>query len=170
VVPAAAQADPNVDRGVQIARSKWPDSPCAGREQIDVTGPLFTDDGSPAFGLAHPDECRAEIVGTMSPSMLCRTTVHELGHLAGLDHTDAPGDVMNPASVAVPGCPVPFLSLREARGWARNYAMARLDNRRWLTCKRLAADSVRCLWRMQGLRTVTVTVTGDPTLPIVTVR
>lgn len=100
-------------RYLPVARAAWPDSPCAGRE--DVT---FGDPEAVAGGRAWADECRVVIVPDMFHGAgFCAALVHELGHLAGyydpvgvtrldgaVDHNHSP----DPASIMWVGAPLPI--------------------------------------------------------------
>jgi hypothetical protein len=86
-----------------IARAAWPASPCAGREQVHLASdvalraqaPAIVGPGESLNGMAEPDTCEVWMASEMSARTFCTVLVHELGHLAGRGHTDAPGDVMN---------------------------------------------------------------------------
>jgi hypothetical protein len=41
--PASAYDDATLTKAENIARAQWPGSPCAGREQVDVTDALVND-------------------------------------------------------------------------------------------------------------------------------
>jgi hypothetical protein len=86
-----------------IARAAWPGSPCAGRENVHLAGdvalraeaPAIAGPGEALNGMAAPETCEVWLASAMSPRTFCTVLVHEFGHLAGLEHTTAPGDVMN---------------------------------------------------------------------------
>jgi len=88
-----------------IARAAWPGSPCGDREQVHVSGdtalraaaPAVARPGETLDGMAQPQTCEVWLSSVMDPRTFCTVLVHELGHLAGRDHTAAPGDVMNGA-------------------------------------------------------------------------
>jgi hypothetical protein len=109
--PAAhAWTEPPADDDVRlalflpIARAAWPGSPCAGREAVHIQAdtllraeaPLVTGDGNSMLdGMAAPETCEIWMAGDLSALTFCSVLVHEFGHLAGREHTDTPGDVMN---------------------------------------------------------------------------
>lgn len=89
-----------------IARAAWPDSPCLDRETVhlnadDALALLDTTDGVHAVGRADPETCEVWIAGHLDPAVMCSTLVHELGHLAGMQHTND-GSVMDPDGVFFP--------------------------------------------------------------------
>lgn len=105
--PALAQAPPSDTARLQqflpIARAAWPGSPCAGRESVHVGGDLALRTQAPAIagpgeslnGMARPATCEVWLASGMTARTFCAVLVHELGHLAGREHTATPGDVMN---------------------------------------------------------------------------
>jgi len=88
-----------------IARAAWPGSPCAGREQVRLSGdtalravaPAIVGPGEAPDGMAEPQTCQVWLSSAMDARTFCTVLVHEFGHLAGRDHTATPGDVMNGA-------------------------------------------------------------------------
>jgi len=88
-----------------IARAAWPGSPCAGREVVHLAGdaalraraPTIAGPGEALDGMAEPDTCEVWLASAMTARTFCTVLVHELGHLAGHEHTTTPGDVMNGA-------------------------------------------------------------------------
>jgi hypothetical protein len=105
-----------------LARRPWGASPCAGREVVHLHASVLLAAESAAqsvpadrtvTGMAAPDTCEVWIRGGLSAVDFCVTLVHELGHLAGRDHTAVAGDVMNgeglmeyaPCRAAVPPPP-----------------------------------------------------------------
>jgi hypothetical protein len=88
-----------------IARAAWPGSPCAGRETVHLAGdtalraqaPAIAGPGEALNGMAEPQTCEVWLSSTMTERTFCTVLVHELGHLAGREHTATPGDVMNGA-------------------------------------------------------------------------
>lgn len=115
-----------------VARAAWPASPCTGHETVSVraderlagAAPLFGT--SQLLGLAEPSTCRAWLAAALSPVEFCTVLVHELGHLAGLEHNDTPGDVMNVDAgfISYRPCEVAVARAR-ARGIARFRAAQR---------------------------------------------
>jgi matrixin len=110
VSTAHATAQPANDsarltRFLPIARAAWPGSPCAGREVVHLTGddvlraaaPAVAGPGEALNGMAEPQTCEVWLASAMSSRTFCTVLVHELGHLAGRDHTATPGDIMNGA-------------------------------------------------------------------------
>lgn len=99
--PAAATADwepatqvPAVAHWLSVSEQAWPSSPCNGREQVRVVDAAEINDD---WGLAQVDgSCRFSIAmqATTDPLAACVTVVHETGHLAGLDHSLDPYNVM----------------------------------------------------------------------------
>jgi hypothetical protein len=87
-----------------IARAAWPASPCAGRETVHLQSdtllraeaPLVTGDANSMLdGMAAPERCEVWMAGDLTALTFCSVLVHEFGHLAGREHADTPGDVMN---------------------------------------------------------------------------
>jgi hypothetical protein len=100
---APATDSARLQRFLPIARAAWPGSPCAGREQVHLSGdgalraqaPALAGPGEALNGMAGPATCEVWLASTMSARTFCTVLVHELGHLAGRGHTTIPGDVMN---------------------------------------------------------------------------
>jgi hypothetical protein len=100
-----------------MARAAWPGSPCAGREVIHLTGDAALRAQAPALtghagdvldGMAAPQTCEVWLASGMSAGTFCAVLVHELGHLAGREHTAIPGDIMNGAGdIDWPACDRP---------------------------------------------------------------
>ena len=96
--PPASRSSSDRPRGVA-------GSPCAGREQVHLSGdtalraaaPAVAGPGEALNGMAQPQTCEVWLSSTMDPRSFCTVLVHELGHLAGRGHTATPGDVMNGA-------------------------------------------------------------------------
>lgn len=98
--PPAGAYDPALLGQVeQIAESAWPDSPCAGRVDVEVT---FQLENAHALGEAYENvgpgpvtdaHCLTRIRPDLDPVTLCLTMVHEYGHLAGHDHAE--GGIMS---------------------------------------------------------------------------
>jgi hypothetical protein len=114
---ALAQAPPvdaaRLAQFLPIARAAWPGSPCAGREAVHLSGdaalraqaPAIAGPGEALNGMAEPATCEVWLSSTMTARTFCTVLVHELGHLAGREHTTAPGDVMNGAGdIDWPAC------------------------------------------------------------------
>lgn len=143
------------------ARQAWPESPCAGREQITVA-PLEDahDDHGAQYhlsGLAYPEQCAVTIDAAIANELLgCYVLAHELGHLAtGEWHSTDPYSLMWTATRAHPDArwlaytestytpceqAAHPLTLRGARGAVRAYISA--DR---------GTPQVACRWRERGL-------------------
>jgi hypothetical protein len=106
--PAAGQApardEDRLAAYLDLARRPWTGSPCAGREVVHLraTAEIAAEAAAQAvssdrivMGMAAPASCEVWIRGGLSALDFCVTLVHELGHLAGHDHTAEAGDVMN---------------------------------------------------------------------------
>jgi hypothetical protein len=96
-----------------VARAAWPASSCAGRESVHLAGDAALRAQAPALagpneslnGMAEPATCEVWLASGMPARTFCTVLVHELGHLAGREHTAAPGDVMNGAGdIDWPAC------------------------------------------------------------------
>jgi hypothetical protein len=103
IAQSAAADAARLQQFLPIARAAWPGSPCAGREQVHVGGdrtlraaaPAVAGPGGELNGMAQPVSCEVWLRSGMTARAFCAVLVHELGHLAGRDHTTAAGDVMN---------------------------------------------------------------------------
>lgn len=87
---------------VAVAAMHWPASPCHGRERVVLVSVAKMDRVSTtprSWGWAIGPRCTVLValqrVPHASTRYLCRMLVHEFGHLAGLEHTSDPRDVMN---------------------------------------------------------------------------
>jgi hypothetical protein len=87
-----------------MAQAAWAGSPCAGREVVHLKAdtalraeaPLLTGLASGMLdGMAAPTTCEVWMAGDLDALTFCTVLVHEIGHLAGREHTAVPGDVMN---------------------------------------------------------------------------
>jgi hypothetical protein len=141
-----------------MARAAWPGSPCAGREAVHLAGDdalraqavaLTGHTGDVLNGMAAPQTCEVWLASGMSAGTFCAVLVHELGHLAGREHTAIPGDIMNGAGdIDWPACdgattpPVTALAKEEVRAVLPAPAAA------WrITCGRKRGSERRCVAR-----------------------
>jgi hypothetical protein len=141
-----------------MARAAWPGSPCAGREVIHLTGDAALRAQAPALtghagdvldGMAAPQTCEVWLASGMTASTFCAVLVHELGHLAGREHTTTAGDIMNGAGdIEWPACdrattpPVTATVKEEVRSVLPAPAAA------WrITCGRRRGAERRCVAR-----------------------
>lgn len=103
VAPATARSFEPIDQAAQlqqflpISRAAWPGSPCEGHEMVAfeaaTSGHSFEDDGREVIGLAGPD-CDVTISSAIGGYRLCVVLTHELGHLAGAEHSSEPSSAM----------------------------------------------------------------------------
>lgn len=82
-----------LDAYLHTARSYWPASPCAGREQITLNADAEIAARAPvgrhnASGWGDPAGCLVYMRGGLDLGAFCLTLAHELGHLAGQPHAD----------------------------------------------------------------------------------
>jgi hypothetical protein len=109
---AAAWSEPpdddraRLERFLPLARAAWPGSSCAGREAVHVGADarlaveapvLAPGPGESLEGMAAPELCEVWVASGLSALRFCTVLVHELGHLAGREHTAEPDHVMNGA-------------------------------------------------------------------------
>jgi hypothetical protein len=95
ITPTSGEAA--VREYLPIARSYWPGSRCAGREQITLVRDLRRDtDALKADGLAiDVPGCRVSIDANLVGLRLCYVLAHELGHLAGAEDNADPASIMH---------------------------------------------------------------------------
>jgi hypothetical protein len=103
-----AEQDAVAGRYLPVARSFWPGSKCAGREQVAwfytrpmvVAGVAYPTDGGCRFALNF-----ALLLGDLRGDV-CSVMVHELGHLARGDdwHSDDPTNLLYPQFRRPPAC------------------------------------------------------------------
>jgi Matrixin len=91
-----------LERFLPLAREAWSGSPCAGREVVHVRADaamaaLAPVGGDALDGLAAAETCEVWLAGGLSAVRFCTVLVHELGHLAGFEHSSAAHDIMNGA-------------------------------------------------------------------------
>jgi hypothetical protein len=93
-----------LERFLPLVRDAWPGSPCAGRETVHVgadaslaaeVATLAPGPGETLEGMAAPATCDVWLASGLSAQRFCTVLAHELGHLAGREHTAAAHDVMN---------------------------------------------------------------------------
>lgn len=122
--PSAALADASAAQmpaGLyEAARSSWPGSPCAGREDVTIMDRAAFDAamGQPGIGghAWYDGSCRVLIAADQltyltseaGRAAVCTLVAHEFGHLAGYRHSDDPADVMWPEGnrPSTPACSV----------------------------------------------------------------
>lgn len=93
-----AHAD-TISDTLPTARAQWPNSPCAGVEQVTV-GDATAAAGKDAWGAAWQDGSCRTIIDTRiinDPYKVCIVLTHELGHLAGLGRLDT--GIMSPMAI-----------------------------------------------------------------------
>ncbi len=84
-------------KAITVADAHWPASPCHGRETITWVRSAEMADFA---GTAYPQQCATTIAWNQvaasdpSPAFLCTVLEHEFGHLAGLEHSSDPNNVM----------------------------------------------------------------------------
>jgi hypothetical protein len=87
-----------------LAQAAWSGSPCTGREVVHLKSDAalrteasaLTGTATSMFdGMAAPTTCEVWMAGDLDALTFCNVLVHEVGHLAGREHTATPGDVMN---------------------------------------------------------------------------
>jgi hypothetical protein len=108
-VPATASARLTTDAQrvayfKPLAERTFP-GPCAGHETVTVTEEFPAGyDGDD--GLAFRETCTVYIRPSLDDQRFCETLVHEMGHLAGLEHTTDGGvmDIRNGASLNFEPC------------------------------------------------------------------
>lgn len=97
-----ADSYPQLGHILPTARGAWPDSPCAGREEIAITDtfPSGAPDGTLGAAATFAGRCLVLLKPLLfQPGWeygLCVAVTHEFGHLAGLGHSDDPADLMYP--------------------------------------------------------------------------
>jgi hypothetical protein len=183
VAVPAAQAwtpPPDDDPGrlaafMPIAQAAWPGSPCAGREAVHLAGDaglraqavaLTGHSGDVLNGMAAPQTCEVWLASGMSARTFCAVLVHELGHLAGREHTTTAGDIMNGAGdIDWPPCEhattPPVTAMVVAKDEVRAALPAPATAWR-ITCGRKRGSERRCVARRGGrVRRFEVTQTRD---------
>lgn len=115
-LPAARVPYGDARLGVLVARRAWPASPCNGHEQVTTSWRLPDFQGMPAAapgwridGVADlaGHRCRIWVREDLSRAETCSDVVHEAGHWAGLEHTDADRFPIMAADPPIyPGCGV----------------------------------------------------------------
>lgn len=92
---------------------------------------------------AQPVPCTIWVVSYAHGCALRDLMHHEVGHLTGRDHTDTPGDFMNPASA-------PFCEARDRR-WYRNMTKRIARKRKVCSATR---PTIRCRAELRRLREI----------------
>lgn len=159
----------------EVARAVWPESPCAGREQVEEV-PIVL--GEPSYaGAAFVATCRVEVRADLPLAVACTTLVHEFGHLAGYGHPDTgptPLDhraaVMLPVPALWPSCAAlgaPYVLAKDHAVGALRRALPR--QRRILWCRQSAVNEWQCVTRRPGApaRRYAVTAQGGKRLAVV---
>jgi hypothetical protein len=95
-----------LERFLPLAREASHGSPCAGREVVHVgadeslaaeVATLAPGPGERLEGMAAPATCEVWLATGLSAQRFCTVLAHELGHLAGREHTTVAHDLMNGA-------------------------------------------------------------------------
>lgn len=77
---------------LDVARSYWPGSRCAGREVVRLRADdeiaRWRPDVANAHGAAFADACTILLRGDLPAERFCFVLAHELGHLAGREHEE----------------------------------------------------------------------------------
>lgn len=121
---------------LNVARSYWPESRCAGRETGDIgaDAALDTFAGPDAMGLALIGECRILLRSGMPPTEFCITLAHELGHLAGHGHETY--GVMRPEGEETGPCVKAARHLEFTHQWQQAVAELPGAGRKWRITRR----------------------------------
>lgn len=120
-----------------VARSYWPGSRCAGRETVRLRAEgqiaQWRPDRPGAQGIALVDTCEALISGGLSRGGFCSVLAHELGHLAGHEHTPAGTSVMSPEVPTVGAClaAAEGPTARRSEDWYATVALLPNGGRGW---------------------------------------
>lgn len=145
---SVASAATPLDRARLIANQMW-GSPCAGAWTIEIQDLRAASvDETGLGGLGTPGECRIVLArGLLADSEeTCTAVVHEVGHLVGAEHSDAPGSPMAPQLTAIPDvCRERVSAVQALRVGRRSAARATVQA---LRCERAALQEFVC----RGLR------------------
>jgi hypothetical protein len=155
-------------RSLPIARAAWPDSPCAGHETIrlrdDAAIAAMSDDG---IGFADPAACTAGIASGLDGYSFCVVLVHELGHLAGREHSNNPRSVMYATPARYPPCRRAFPALSpmaQAKALIRDGFLPAPRARWRIACTRPRGHHAVCTGASaaaRATRSFAVTIDGD---------
>jgi len=105
---------------LDVARSYWPGSRCAGREVIrlraDEEIAHWRPDAANAHGVAFTDTCTVLLRGDLPAERFCFVLAHELGHLAGREHEEGES-VMSPDTSRLGPCVAATATIERSLVW-----------------------------------------------------
>ena len=137
VAPAATE-DGKLQAALAVARSYWPDSPCAGREVVHLAadGQITATHTDDTLGMADAATCTVWVRGGQTHAGFCYVLAHELGHLAGRGHAED-GSVMGAGVPNVGACE----QLELPAGWYAMVASLPGGGRGWHITPRAATKT-----------------------------